>query len=929
MRLLLCLAALAFVLTVHAQERTVIEWTFDEDVDGWGGANHIADLAAADGELQGLILDWDPFVRSPEFEIEAKPWQTVRVRLKTDCDGGGQLYWTGTTESAYGGFSPDKVTGLQITGDGEWHEYDIQPYWHKEGKIILIRLDLPGPEEEAKGKATFALDWVRIVEPEGAGNPRTDGSWDFAEDEPWTSDGDPTVRKVGDAFEVTMGKATDGRVFSEPLNLEIGDRFWVAVEMAVEQGTSASLSWVSSDFSGTHGSAFRVIPDGKLRHYNIDLASHGMWRETILQLGLTPTQEQGGKATIRRVTVSDTPLGPADVAVTYAGLANAVNRAGWELPFIISLENVGGTDAADLRIASVDLPDGVSLVEQEGWRDVEPLAPFDPQSHGFMLKAEKPLEGDVEVTLTGTGAPAEPVTGSIRVEERLDMPKADYVPEPEPVESDYEIGALYFPGWASMDRWDPIRRVAPERKPVLGWYDESNPECADWQIKWAVEHGIGFFMVDWYWSAGGRHLEHWVHDAYMKSRYRKYLKWCMMWANHNAPNTHSEEDQRAVTQYWLDNYFGMEEYYRIDDMPVVMMWSVANMDRDMAGKGGAKRLLDISQEMAREAGYKGIYFVAMKWSEASTELATIEKLRDTGFSMTSIYHYMDHGGKATNPRRYPFDMVAEASLPFIEAWHESSQEAGIPFLPNLSTGWASQPWHGEKGIIIRDRTVPLFQKICEDAKGFADRTGVKRMVLAPLNEWGEGSYAEPCKEFGFGMYDAVRDVFCKEPAGGWPPNIAPQDVGLGPYDFDEPAQRTVWDFADGKAQGWGVSMGIGDFEVVDETLTFTTGSRDPALGVGLYRVTAQDFKALVIRMKIDALEDEGEQMQLFWTTASMSTNEPASVKVELIGDGEFHDYVLPVGDNPRWAGRIKSFRLDPCSHAGAKMAIEEVRLVAE
>ena len=30
----------------------------------------------------------------------------------------------------------------------------------------------------------------------------------------------------------------------------------------------------------------------------------------------------------------------------------------------------------------------------------------------------------------------------------------------------------------------------PERKPVLGWYDEASPEVADWQIKWAVEHGI-------------------------------------------------------------------------------------------------------------------------------------------------------------------------------------------------------------------------------------------------------------------------------------------------------------------------------------------------------------------------------------------------------------------------------------------------------
>ena len=37
------------------------------------------------------------------------------------------------------------------------------------------------------------------------------------------------------------------------------------------------------------------------------------------------------------------------------------------------------------------------------------------------------------------------------------------------MKSDYEIGAFYFPGWPSAARWEPIERVAPERKPVWMW----------------------------------------------------------------------------------------------------------------------------------------------------------------------------------------------------------------------------------------------------------------------------------------------------------------------------------------------------------------------------------------------------------------------------------------------------------------------------
>jgi hypothetical protein len=307
----------------------------------------------------------------------------------------------------------------------------------------------------------------------------------------------------------------------------------------------------------------------------------------------------------------------------------------------------------------------------------------------------------------------------------LNLPPAKYVPVPKPVKSDYEIGALYFPGWSTIDAWARIWPVAPERKPVLGWYDEANPEVVDWQIKWAVENGLSYFLVDWYWHKGYQHHDHWA-KAFQKARYKSYLKFALMWANHNAKGSHSIEDQRKVVRFWIDNYFNMPEYYRIDDKPVVMIWSPRNMQRDVGEPDGCRKLLELSREMARTAGYKGIHFIAMKWPEASTDPKIVQGLKDMGFDMTSLYHFMDHGKKAENPRRFSFDLVADANAPFWKARHETGI---LPFLPNLSTGWDSRPWHGVKGIEIYGRTVEHFQRICRDAKEFADETGVKNMVL--------------------------------------------------------------------------------------------------------------------------------------------------------------------------------------------------------
>ena len=72
---------------------------------------------------------------------------------------------------------------------------------------------------------------------------------------------------------------------------------------------------------------------------------------------------------------------------------------------------------------------------------------------------------------------------------------------------------------------------------------------------------------------------------------------------------------------------------------------------------------------------------------------------------------------------------------------------------------------------------------CRQFRQFSEESGIKRAVLGPINEWGEGSYVEPCSEFGFQMYEAIRNNLCEKPAAGWPLNYGPKDVGLGPYDY--------------------------------------------------------------------------------------------------------------------------------------------------
>lgn len=296
-----------------------------------------------------------------------------------------------------------------------------------------------------------------------------------------------------------------------------------------------------------------------------------------------------------------------------------------------------------------------------------------------------------------------------------------------------------------------------------------------------------------------------------------------------------------------------------------------------------------------------------------------------GFDMTSIYHYMSAGRKVENLRRFPFEYVAESNLAHWQALHSSGI---LPFLPNLATGWDDRPWHGYRGTEIYGRTVAHFERICRDAKSFADSSGVKRLTLAPINEWGEGSYAEPCAEFGFGMYEAVRNTFCKKPASGWPQNFVPADVGLGPYDLPLPKEDSSgkWEFTEGQTHAWRAIMGLTEYAATKDGLVMRSTTHDPAIMRSLVKLRAADVSKVVVRMKVKGAT-AGQWCQLFWEAGGRPTNEAASLKQPLRMDEGWHDYIFEVGQSRFWRGRIDALRFDPAVREGVTITISHIEIL--
>ncbi len=900
------------------QEKVVIQWQFDKpgDFRGWTPNNQVADRAVRGGTLQGRATGNDPILVGPVCEISTAVLQRVEIRMLATAKAPAELFWTETLQGRFGGFSETKHHLFHTVGDGQFHVYRLYPFWHAAKKIVRLRVDPPSD-------GRFQIQWIRVVEEDQP--VRRKGTGTICAEHPsdrFAVNGASPPAQAWNAAQFRQSwrpappaaDAGDAPLFfSPPLAIPAAENAFISVRMAADHPGSARVFCVSRDQFGWDSTAIPLQPDGKPHTYNVDGGSLKTWRGQIVLLGLQlPSAGQAG-ARLESIEVAAEPRGPVELEIAYVGPSEGVNRAGRAAGVTCMLRNHGGT-AAENVVATLDAPPGVRVLSG-AQQKIDHLALDLPKSVSWLVRADAPGRIDLKVRVQAGGQAPLASCAAIELKEPPPLAKAAYVPAPKPVPSKFEVGAYYFPGWCTPERWQPIRDW-PLRKPVLGWYDEANPECADWQIKWAVEHGIRFFMVDWYWNQGTRHLDHWVHNAYAKARFRDYLKWAVMWANHNPPQSNSVEDWRKVTQYWIDHYFAMPGYYRIDNRPAVFLWSPQNVARDLHGVEPATGLYALSQQMAKAAGYPGIYFVAMSSHDTPERIL---ELKHEGFAAETSYHAFQLAWQQSGSDYFPYASVVDTSP---TVWRQEDQRSqGLPYFPLVDTGWDPRPWHGNKTMVALGRTPELLGKLCREARQYAEQTGKKIIALGPWNEWGEGSYIEPYAQYGFQDLDQIRAAFC-EP-GDWPPNLIPTDVGLGPYDLPAAERKTAWEFnTDGDLEGWTSNSQVAGLEVKGGSLRGRSTGYDPLLIVTGLQVEAQRLHHVRFRFRADT----PGKVQLFWATTLAKMSNLTIIDVNVAGDGEFHEYDVDLAKNLRWRGLVNQLRFDPAVRAGVKFEIDYLRL---
>jgi len=352
---------------------------------------------------------------------------------------------------------------------------------------------------------------------------------------------------------------------------------------------------------------------------------------------------------------------------------------------------------------------------------------------------------------------------------------AFYLPQFHPIPENDEWWGKGFTEWTNVGKAKPLFKghYQPRVPADLGYYDLRVPEARQAQAQLAKENGIEGFCYWHYWFGNGKRLIERPFNEVLASG-KPDFPFCLAWANeswkgfaHGMKNRNTlieqlypgENDYRAHFESVLPA-FKDKRYITVDDKPLFMIYKPLDHP-------DIRLFIELWQNLARENGLKGIYFVSH--SSFSHEIPKILKYGIDAVNINRIfsYHYSNRSLKSKVIQKFKKNLLG---MPFVYDYKSlinsfvGLEEIQENVFPTIVPNWDHSPRSGRQGIVFHNSSPQLFEKhvkmVLDKVK---DKPSDKRIIfLKSWNEWAEGNYIEPDLKFGLQYIHTLKNILDKK-----------------------------------------------------------------------------------------------------------------------------------------------------------------------
>jgi lipopolysaccharide biosynthesis protein len=347
---------------------------------------------------------------------------------------------------------------------------------------------------------------------------------------------------------------------------------------------------------------------------------------------------------------------------------------------------------------------------------------------------------------------------------------AFYLPQFHPIPENDDWWGTGFTEWTNVTRAVPMfRHHRQPRLPAdLGFYDLRLPEVRDAQAELARRYGLSAFCYYYYWFNGRRLLQRPL-DEVLQSGSPDF-PFMICWANEPwSRNWDGGNREVLVPQTyepgWVKTFaqdiapiLSDKRYFRIDGKPVVLIYRVMHIPDRAAAFSQLRVAL-------REQNIEEVYLVA-GWFDIQGDQAAPADPRELGIDR--YFEFPPHGLQITEiteatpetasdfaGRIYSYESAVESALAKL------NDSPSPPPYRGVMTGWDNTARRMNHSHIVHGSTPVKFRRwlrrVVEHEAQVKDETG--RMVfINAWNEWAEGTYLEPDRDYGHGWLEAVASA---------------------------------------------------------------------------------------------------------------------------------------------------------------------------